>query len=259
MARKPELGKWLLWCHFRRNKVLRSYLPATALYSPKKLQAFLMQYDGVYMKPQAGSRGTGIIKVWQAGGRVHVKHTVRATRTFNSLTAALSYINQLRGQQGYIVQRAIRLPKVNGRVFDIRVMVQKEKPGGAWQHSGILAKVAGPGSVVTNVAISRGRVMGFEEAVSRGLDWTPAHTAKVKRELLRLSILGAEHFDKYQPYREIGFDWAIDTQGRLWLLEENTGPSHGLFRKLKSDLSMYNHIRQRWKAYQRMVSARRRA
>jgi hypothetical protein len=34
----------------------------------------------------------------------------------------------------------------------------------------------------------------------------------------------------------------VDTTGKLWIIEENTGPGWALFRKLK-DRSMYNKIK----------------
>lgn len=199
----------------------------------------------------------GVIKVSRVKEGFQVKHTVRPARKFTTIQDAIRYINQLRGQRGYIVQRGISLAKVRGRAFDVRVMVQKTRPGGVWQYSGMVAKIAGPGSVVTNVALSRGRVVQFSEAMRESLQLNVENTNKLEKDLIRLSLLAAEHFDKYQPYREIGFDWAVDTQGRIWLLEENTGPSHGLFHKLKTDLSQYKLIQRRWSSYQQALSHRR--
>lgn len=117
----------------------------------------------------------------------------------------------------------------------------------------MIAKIAGPGSVVTNVALSRGRVMEIEQALAQSLGWGPKRIAACVQELREMSLLAARHFDTYQPYREIGFDWAIESSGRLWLLEENTGPSHPLFAKLKSKPQLYRQIQWRWGRYQRAL------
>ncbi|QQE77408.1 YheC/YheD family protein [Alicyclobacillus sp. SO9] len=256
MARKPELGKLLLWRLFSRSKTLRSYLPATARYTPSSFASFMSKYSTVYVKPSGGSQGIGVIKAWKRQGAFYVKHTVRKTKVFSSAAAAAAYVDKLRNGKGYIVQQGINLASIKGRAFDIRVMVQKTKPGGEWTYSGMLAKVAGPASVVTNVALSKGRVMELEPALKQSLGWSHDEVETVRKRLIRLSLVGARHFDTYQPYREIGFDWAIDKGGRLWLLEENTGPSHRLFAKLNSNKALYRQIQLKWGRYQKYVKKR---
>ncbi|MDQ0188666.1 YheC/YheD family protein [Alicyclobacillus cycloheptanicus] len=255
--RKPELGKYLLYVHFAKDTFIRKFLPPTRRYRHETVRSFLNQYGVVYLKPQGGSRGRGIMKVWRRDGAVYVQHTVYAPKRFASVDEALTYIDQKRGGQGYVVQRGIALAKVHGRPFDIRVMMQKDVPGGQWLYAGMVAKVAGKGSAVTNVALSRGAVMRVEEALKQGLGWNAVSIRRCKNQMIQLAKRAAKHFDTYQPYREIGFDMAVDTNGRIWLLEENTAPSHPLFAKLKADLSMYRRIQFRWGRYQRALRAKR--
>ncbi|WP_051662985.1 YheC/YheD family protein [Alicyclobacillus macrosporangiidus] len=252
MARKPELGKYLLYRLFSQHKEIRRHLPATARYTPAVLAAFLRRYRVVFVKPSGGSRGQGILKVWRDGGKVHVQHTVHSRRTFRSVEAAVRHVERIRDPKAYVVQQGIPLFQVGGRPVDIRVMVQRERPGGPWLYTGMVAKVAGKDSVVTNVALSRGRVMEVEAALRQGLGWSPQQVQRCVTRLRELALEAARHFDSYQMYRELGFDFGIDTKGRIWLIEENTGPSH-LMKLLKNRPDIGRLMDRRWALYQRAL------
>lgn len=249
--RKPELGKYLLWRFFANHKAIRPYLPDTRRFTRQAFINMLNQYGMVYVKPSGGSMGRGVIKVWKSGQRVFIKKTVQAVKTFPSVDAAASHLTTLTKGYAYIVQRGIHLATIDGRPLDIRVMMQRSEPGGSWLYSGMLAKVAGPRSVVTNVALSRGYVLEVEDALKRSLGWGKGRINKMVDEMKRLSFTAAKHFDSYQRYRELGFDMAVDSNGKLWLIEENTGPSHPLFKRLKSNLSMYRRIEYRYGQFTR--------
>lgn len=192
------------------------------------------------------------MKVWHnTAGGISVKRTTERITTVRNVEAAIKRIDALRGGKMYIVQRGIELARVNGRPIDIRVMMQRDKPGGKWLYSGMLAKIAGPGSVVTNTALSRGTVMDVEPALVKALGWSKPRAARLVRQLETLGYTWARHFDTYQYYRELGFDVAIDTNGRIWLLEQNTAPSHALFKRNQNNLAPYRRIQFRWGAFER--------
>lgn len=248
--RKPEMGKYLLWQYFRRHPFLRSYLPETRRYSFGALKHFLNRYQALYIKPSAGSRGRDIYKVWQAKRRFWLKETTHPAMAFTSIEKLHLHLQKtaLRRER-YIIQQAIDLAEYLGSPFDIRSMAQKAKPGGRWLFSGMLAKVAGKHSVVTNVARSHGYVITVDAALRHSFHWDSQKIANVKKEMIQITLLAAKHLDNYQTYRELGLDIALDSSGRIWIIEENTGPSHALFARLHSDLSMYRLIQRRSRAY----------
>lgn len=249
VKRKPELGKYLLWNHFRGNSVVRSYLPVTARYSHDTFRTFLRTYGMIYVKPSGGSMGRGILKVWSSDGNIFVHKTVMKRASFTTLKSALKYIDAQREGKPYIVQQGISLAKWQGRPLDIRVMMQRTTPGGEWLYSGMVAKVAGRGSVVTNVALSGGHVLLVETALRESLGWDGRTVRNKVKELIRIATIAAKHFDTYQYYRELGFDMAVDTDGRIWMIEQNTAPSHKLFEKLKGEPAMYRLIESRWSKF----------
>ncbi|MCL6516400.1 YheC/YheD family protein [Alicyclobacillus sp.] len=256
MARKPELGKYLLYRWFSKHPDIRRHLPATARYTPAVLRAYLKMYKTVFVKPSGGSRGHGILKVWRDGDRVYVQHTVHPAKSFSSVDDAVRHVERLREAKAYVVQQGLHLLRVDGRPVDIRVLVQRDRPGGPWLYTGMVAKVAGAGSVVTNVALSRGRVIAVEEALRRGLGWGPKRIRACVARLRELALTAARHFDGYQPYRELGFDIGIDRAGRIWLIEENTAPSHPLMKKLRSHPEIGRLMDRRWRSYQQALRKR---
>ncbi len=251
MRRKPEMGKYLLWLFFRRSSQVRRYLPATKRYSKDTFKEFMGRYTSVYVKPVAGSRGKGILKTWKQNGKIWVQKNVYHPQVFSNLDDAIRFIDRERQGRAYIVQQGLNLAVIGGKPLDIRVMMQREKPGGRWLYSGMIAKIAGGSSIVTNVAISKGSVMEVNEAIRKSLKWNDKKINNCINEMIQLSFQAAKHFDTYQLYRELGFDIAVDKKGQIWMIEENTGPSHPLFAHLKSNLSMYRRIQARWGQFER--------
>jgi hypothetical protein len=253
--RKPELGKYLLWYHFSKNASLRHYLPATRRMTKDSFLDFLEKYSMIYVKPSGGSRGVGIFKVTKRGGSVSVKKTTLKERTFKTPMEAFQHINHQREGKPYIVQKGLNLARINGRPFDIRVMLQRISPSARWQISGTVAKIAGKSSVVTNVALSGGTVQEVGPVLTTSFGWKKQAVERCIGEIKRISLVAANHFDSYQKYRELRMDVAVDNSGKVWLIEENTLPSHALFRKLSSNQSMYRTIQSRYGQYSRSLRA----
>ncbi|MCL6594368.1 MAG: YheC/YheD family protein, partial [Alicyclobacillus sp.] len=114
-GRKPELGKYALWRWFARHNQIRRFLPQTERYSPAALQRLLHAYGAVFVKPSAGSRGRGVMKVWRAQGRYWVHHTVRRPRTFWNGSELVRWLARVQGGRRHIVQQAIDVVRLHGR------------------------------------------------------------------------------------------------------------------------------------------------
>lgn len=255
-ARKPEMGKYLLYRFFAKDKHVRRYLPETTRYTHASLKQYMRRYGMVYVKPCAGSQGKGICKVWTTKHGYMVKKNVYAQRACSSLDDVTRYLDEVRDGKAYIVQQGIHLAKYKGKPFDIRVMMQRDRPGGKWQFSGMVAKVAGGNSIVTNTALSHGTVIDVDVALANALGWKQEKCKKCMQKLEQLGFLAARHFDNYQKYRELGFDATVDVKGKVWLIEQNTAPSHRLFARNKQSPGLFRRIEYRWGAYHRAKAKR---
>ncbi|MEJ8547547.1 YheC/YheD family protein [Brevibacillus borstelensis] len=236
-------SKWSLHKFFDRHPIIRSYLPATSLYQPALLDSFLQKYDTVYIKPSSTHMGKGIMKVWKTdGGYALVKERGQSV-TVSTLGELKQLVDQNAGNAKHIIQKGIPLAEVNRRPFDIRVMMLRNGAG-KWQYAGMLAKVAGPDSVITNVARGGGYVTTVRQALLQSGAVKPEQASSVIRELVRLSHQVCTHFNKYKHSSQIGIDWAIDKKGTLSVIEVNFDfPSHGLFAKLP-DKTYYRTIKR---------------
>ncbi len=233
------MGKWQLHRFYLKDGAVRNHLPKTSIYASSSLKRLLKKHKAVYIKPNYEHQGIGIVKAWRmkSGGFTFVK--VRGVpsepvSTTNELYRKL----KLRGNQRYVVQEAIPLARVDGRVYDIRVMMMRLR--GRWTYAGMLAKVAGSGSVITNVRRGGGYVLSIPDALHRSKQRSPGRKIKL---LKSLSYRICRRFDSYKYTRQIGIDYGIEPSGKIWVIEVNFDfPSHALFAKLK-DKSHYRKIK----------------
>lgn len=233
-------SKWTKYRVLRANPTLAGALPDTRLFSRQALFALLDQYRKAVAKPAAGSGGAGIIMVsGLRNGRYRV-HRGAGRRMVRGKSNAFRHVRS-KVRSPYLVQRGISLARINGRPFDVRVMVQRHK-GSPWVVTGMLAKVAGRGYIITNIKRSGGRVLPLRTAIERStISWISPDA--VIESLSSIALLAAETLATYYTHQQVfGLDMGIDTTGKVWIIEANLRPDTSLFLKL-ADRQMYHTIR----------------
>ncbi|WP_127572077.1 YheC/YheD family protein [Paenibacillus xylaniclasticus] len=240
MAIQRVPSKWAKTEVLLRSEHIRNYIPITLLFNRETLKSMLDRYGMVYVKPDSGSFGLGVIRVdklshdskpyqFQLGKRI------RRYSTFEDIYKALESVQKGRP---YIVQRGISLLQHNNRRFDLRVMVQQNDLG-EWETTGIIGRLGHPAKIVTNYH-SGGTPLPLSTLMS-------AHMSEAKQRELhsRLSQLGLDIAKalqaRYPRIKEIGVDVAIDHDFRPWVLEVNTRPDPFIFRKL-GDPTVFHRI-----------------
>lgn len=231
--------KWTKHRRMATSSTLDAALPATQRLTKENFRRFAEQYGRVIVKPRSGSGGSGVISVSHEGGDGWQLHYGAKRRTYSGIDSAYKHLRRLTGKSSCLVQRKISLARVKGRPFDVRVMLQRSKRSG-WVQTGKLAKIAGPGYIVTNVARSRGRVVPVNTAIRRS-DIQGSSSSRINASLNHLSHRSAEVLQRYYKIRTVGMDMGIDRHGKVWIIEANFRPSKSLFAKLK-DKSMYKRI-----------------
>jgi len=250
-------GKLGLHNFYAKDRRIRLHLPPTTEFNRHSFFKFMHRYASVFIKPNMSHMGKGIIKAWSAQKKVKVVKVKGATRTFNQLNSAYHAIRKLTTKDQYLIQKTIPLATYQSRPYDIRVMMMRNTRN-QWQYAGMLAKVAGPSSVITNVNRGGGFALSIENALRTSLGLTSHEQLKVKRELVSLSDRICKRFDKYKYSTQIGIDFGIDEQRRIWVIEVNFDfPSHELFNKLQ-DKTMYRKIKSLRKSYLQSQHARAR-
>lgn len=223
-----------------KDELLLEHLPRTQLFTPEGLWEYAQTYKHVMLKPSGGGGGAGIIQLTSKGDDRYLVHAGNVKRVVEGKERTVLYVKSLFRPKPYLLQPRIPLGRIDGKPFDVRVMTQRQNKQAPWIITGWVAKLAGPGFVVTNVARSRGKVLPIRTAIRRSnIEPSPY----ILQELREVSLAAANRLGKaYPTLREIGLDLGIDIHGKPWLIEANFRPSLSLFRQLQ-DQTFYRRIR----------------
>ena len=147
----------------------------------------------------------------------------KATRyKFKTAKGLKNKLRLLIGNEQYIAQQGISLPRYQKRPFDLRVLVQKNGKG-RWSITGIGARVAGSRSITTHVP--RGGTIEDPQMLLQhvfGVDTA----AIILRQASKTALTIAKQIEKGQRTRlgEMSMDLGVDAQGHLWFFEANAKP-----------------------------------
>jgi glutathione synthase/RimK-type ligase-like ATP-grasp enzyme len=221
-----------------KDEEIRKYIPITRSLSKKTLFHLLSEYHMVYVKPDGGKGGAGVMRVESAENQHFALRYGKKTQLYSSEDRLYEAITQRAGEQRYLVQQGIHLLKYKGRSFDIRVLIQRN-PKGKWEMTGVLGRVAHPSRIVTN-CMRGGTPVAFTTLMKHYL--SESEQQKLHERLQALGIRIARYLKKkYRGIKEVGLDVGLDSEFHPWLIEVNTIPNPFLFRRL-ADQSMYQKI-----------------
>lgn len=248
-------SKWTKTQSLSQHKRLVSFVPETRLYNRPAVFAMLEKHRMVYVKPVKGSGGKGVIRAEKRprARKAKYRYQFESRRSgFARFRPFFRSLNRARLRRAYLVQQGIPLLKYAGRIFDVRIMVQRT-PTRPWTVTAYIGRLAHPAKIVTNYH-NEGTPIRLETLLSPYLRGTKLRQYRVMLQRLGLSI--AKHLHKKHPHvRELGVDFGIDHALKPWVLEVNTGPDVHIFRKLK-DKSMFARALRYSKANGRYLHVR---
>lgn len=207
------------------DPVLSRHVPETNWYKATTLTKMLTAYSTLYIKPDKGSQGTGIIQVKRLNNSESLISFKASSKKYLNTEIASEVTKRMQKGKKYIIQQGIQLATYQKKPFDMRIVLQK--PSNQWQLTWMSAKVAPrSNSIVTNVA--KGARDAKIEEVLRGADQR-LNVSAVLKELSDVSYKIARKLGSRFPLRIVGLDMGIDKNGKVWFIEANTSPSfHGL-------------------------------
>ncbi|EFM10216.1 conserved hypothetical protein [Paenibacillus curdlanolyticus YK9] len=222
------LDKHEVFDALRGAQSLTKYLPESHLLRNfTMLKAMCSKYYTVFLKPVRGSLGKGIIKITrlESGGYQAMFTTTAGTRKqhYASLLKLFSAISGKMKTVRYQIQQGLTLIDIAKRPVDFRALVQKNASG-VWSVTSIVARTAGGAHFVSNLARG-GTLSTVREAIGKSNLAAGRQEAAARLQKAALEI--AEGIDTHIPahFGELGIDLAVDTSGRVWLLEVNSKPS----------------------------------
>ncbi|MGD6834083.1 YheC/YheD family protein [Sutcliffiella halmapala] len=224
-------NKWDIHQKLKIEESIVPYLPETSNnVTIEKMEEYLAHYPFIYVKPMNGSLGHGVYKIIydREKGLYYVRFKNAELHNklmrFSSLETLLGTVMKNKDLSGFIIQQGIPLLKKNDSHVDFRVHTNKDD-NGKWMVSAMAAKLSGKGSVTTHMN-SGGVVKTLSELFPDEVDHVD-----VTQKLTQASLLISEAIDTHLPgfIGEIGFDFGMDKEKRIWLFEANSKPGRSIF------------------------------
>jgi hypothetical protein len=223
------LNKTEVFDALKREEPLRAVLPEShPLKNYQMLKSMSSRHDTLFLKPAAGSLGKGIILLRREPNGQYTCHYARPSgtrkQTFDSLPAVFKKLSGKLSTRRYQIQQGLDLIQVDGRPVDFRALVQRDESG-QWSITSIVGRIAGERHFVSNLARG-GTLSTVADALARSNLYAGMHPfvqAKLRRCALDIAKGIETQIDAH--FAELGIDLAVDTDGKVWLLEVNSKPS----------------------------------
>ena len=218
----PTFNKWEMHKWLRQYPLIEGYLPDTLLYSePKEIHQMLKKHQKVYIRPVHVQHELALIKAEKVKngvavryqGKVHnYKAVLRHRKEF------VSFFLEHLAPHEYLIQEAIDLPTIKGRIVDFRLALIKDGKG-EWANLGILGRYIEKRSQGCTV----GSVESGKLTLKKVLDLGHEGAISWNEWMTYLSIQAAKAMEEYGSHcGNLGLDLALDKRKRLWLLGMNS-------------------------------------
>ncbi|TCZ80962.1 YheC/YheD family protein [Paenibacillus albiflavus] len=222
---------------FRIHRLLKirfaSHLPVTTRYSRVHLRNMMNRFNSLYIKPQSGSIGKGIIKITRKGDE-RWKVQLPTTTVVTSRKRAELKVNNNVKRRSYLIQQTIPLATYKGNPYDIRVSIQRDL-NGKWRLTGLYGKIARKGSHVTNVA--RGGTAKKCDLLFQSSFQNPS---QVVDDVQRLSLDIARFLgNRLKHLADVGLDIGVNRSGKPFFIEMNGRDQRYGFIKAKMPKTFY--------------------
>lgn len=222
-------NKWELFEWLSMAKSTNAYIPHTLkLHSIEELKEVLQSYPYVYLKPESGKAGKGIMMLhYHEEDKLPYKLKIQdynksTTYKASNIENLWKRIKQKTIQSDYIIQQGIELSAYEGRPFDLRVLVQKNAKG-QWRMTGVGARLAGRKSITTHVP--RGGTIEDPILLLSSV-FDSQNAASIMNEVKDTSLEIARQIEKASGHSlgEMSMDLGIDKSGGIWFFEANSRP-----------------------------------
>ncbi|GAA0133678.1 hypothetical protein YSY43_05180 [Paenibacillus sp. YSY-4.3] len=222
---KRKVGDWL-----KKNRSTKVFVPDTKrLLDPGTLELMIKIYGHLYLKPECGKAGKGIMLLQydpehEKPYRLTIqgqkyRHIVYRTAKLDLLWRR---IKREMKRAPYVMQEAIQLATYRDRNFDLRILVQKTGKG-AWMVTGVGARLAGAKRITTHVP-QGGSIESPEKLLTP--TFGSEMTTSILNRLKSNAVLIAKQIEKSSKHvlGEMSMDLGIDMEGNMWFFEANSKP-----------------------------------
>jgi hypothetical protein len=198
-----------------------------------QIRDFTLRHRGAVIKRSDGNRGNGIFflspdnEAWRL--------TIDQSVHLGPLSECVEFVaRKIAGRISYrnfLIQKLVNSSTTDGRATDIRVHLQRGCTGD-WNITRSYVRVGAFGQLTAN--FSKAGTQGALEPALASRQVLPPEVIKTK--LFQASKLITNIQDKASspPLSELGLDFLLDTQDRIWLVETNALPQSALHEHLRA-------------------------
>lgn len=212
----PHKNKYYLLHFLLLNNKISPNIPDFTRLSYKNLICFIDLYGKILIKPINGSRGNKIFVFSKENNHYIVDYIYKKNqqkKIININHLYKYYKSHFPTPSLYYIQKWITFTNYEGKKFDIRTSVQKNK-NGKWIVTGIVVRIARKDCFVTNIA-QGGNAMSFDKI-------KPLLKNDAEINIKKLSINIAKAIENLYPsIADLGLDIGIDDKNKLWFIEAN--------------------------------------
>ena len=211
--------KWELWDYLSKDKNMRKYLPETKkLISFNDIEEMINKHRYVYLKLINSCKARGIIKVEKINEKYKFIYRLKKEKILD-IESTLLFINDLI-KDNYLIQQAINIKKYDNRIFDFRVIMQKNQYK-KWDCIGIIARFGAKNSIATNF-ILEGYALSGKEALMKVFKMNEKEAFIKLEEIKDVCLKACSILDKtIGNYGDLGIDLIVDENKKIWILEIN--------------------------------------
>ncbi len=200
----------------------------------------LSKNKSIVVKPNKGLKAKNIYFIFKRKSGSYVVQLNENKIYFSSRQRVYAYMKKRINNTSYIIQKRIEMAKIDGRPFDIRVILQRKSATLPWDATAHKVRVARKGRMVTN-ASKGGNILTFEEAMDQS-NIPNEKKGYLLEHIKDVSILAANALNPYYPKKRLyGIDIGIKKDGSLHIFEINRKPS------LKGFTNSQQHLLKEYK------------
>ncbi|MEK3799610.1 YheC/YheD family protein [Peribacillus sp. FSL H8-0477] len=225
-------GKWEVYQTLKEDAFLQAFLPPTEkLQSPADAAAMLTQFSSIILKPEYGSRGSGIFVLtkMEKGTEVSMqKQAGRYKRSFTTEEELNKWLERLLTKYHYLGQPFLTLFTQEQEPFDIRSLLQKNEENN-WIERGRGIRKGKKDGITSNLATG-GRAYSYDSY----LDTLSIAAARQLEPMIEriYQTLPVALETKFNRLFELGVDLGRDQDGKVWILDINSKPGRKIIEKL---------------------------
>ena len=222
------LNKWEVYRAAKGAAVVAGLFPHTMLFNRRNLEAMLNSYNQVLLKPIDGSLGKGIIKITAQSNRYYLAKSSHPTKwhKYDSLDQLYTAITEKNAGKRQFLAAAGWWSSAGIKGEFLTYALSSKRCHRFMGYNRSSNAVASKGQFVTHIP-NGGRAEDFNTVI-RHVFPNPAVRAGIINQL--------EYISSHVPAlleERLGFtlaivsmDIAIDPDGKVWILEVNSKPSH---------------------------------